>query len=401
MKNKPPLSIKNIFYILTLLLLINLNLFSSDYKVVGYYPNWAIYRNPAFKPHEIDPSLFTHINYAFSKVDTQGNIILFDPWADIEWRNDWQTEKPFWGNFRVLADMKKKHPHLKTLISIGGWTLSDTFSELASNPKARKNFAKNIVKFCKQYEFDGVDLDWEYPGFADHSGRPEDKKNFTLLLAEIHTAIKAVNPPLLLTIAAPAGPFHYKNMEVAHIHKYLDWLNLMTYDFHEPWPNSDTTVTNHNAPLYPPEHGPSSFAASEAINYYLSQGVPPEKLLMGLALYGRSFSGVGNVNDTGLHNTYTGPGSATTQEVGMRFFYDIKQNLLNTYQLHWDERCQVPYLYHPQKKEFISFDNETSLQIKCQFIKKMNLGGAMVWELTLDQRPGFDAMRAITNELNE
>ena len=98
---------------------------SSGYKVIGYFPNWGMYRNPSIYPHDIDANLVTHINYAFTKVDTAGNIHLFDPWADTDYRQDWNSQKPYWGHFRELYDLKQKHPHLKTLISIGGWTLSE------------------------------------------------------------------------------------------------------------------------------------------------------------------------------------------------------------------------------------------------------------------------------------
>lgn len=370
----------------------------SSYKVVGYFTNWGIYRNPSLKPHQIDPSLVTHINYAFANVDTAGNIILIDPWADTDYRTDWNSEKPYWGNFLELQDLKKKHPHLKTLISLGGWTLSTTFSALAENPTARRNFAQNAVAFCKKYGFDGVDIDWEYPCYAEHAGRPQDTENFTLLLAELHSAAKDASPNLFVTIAAPAGPFHYHNMEVSKIHHYLDWINLMTYDFHGAWPGDDQC--NHHSALYAAKEGHPELNIECAVNYYLQQGVPPEKIVVGMPLYGRSFANARST-PTGLFSTFSGPGGGTTQEVGMHFFYDIKQNLMRTHQYFWDDQAAAPYLYNPQTGEFITFDNETSLQLKCEWIKKMGLGGAMVWELGLDTMPNWDAMKAINQGLRE
>lgn len=389
---------KKINYLLsTLLILSSFTLIAEDYKVVGYYPNWAIYRNPVFKPNDINLDLVTHINYAFAKVDTAGNISLFDSWADIEYRSDWNTEKPYWGNFRQFYDLKKKYPKLKVLISVGGWTLSDPFSEMAANPSSRTNFVKSAIDFCKKYDLDGIDLDWEYPRFAEHSGRPQDKENFTLLLAELHQAAKKQSPALLVTIAAPAGPQHCQNMEINKIHHYLDGINVMTYDFHGPWGGDE--ITNHHSGLYPGKKGDPQFCAAAAIQYYLEQGVPSKKLIFGMPLYGRSFANVNPAEPSGLFSTYSGPGTGTTSEVGMRFFYDIKQNLLNSYQLHWDDNAKVPYLYSPQKREFITFDNEESLRLKSKFIKDMHLGGAMVWELGLDTRPSWDGMKAIVNEL--
>lgn len=389
-------TLKLIAFVLLTIIVFATSLIAQDYKVIGYYPNWAMYRNPSFKPQDIDFNLVTHINYAFAKVDKQGNILLFDPWADVDYRSDWNVEKPFWGNFRAFVDLKKKYPHIKTLISVGGWTLSDTFSDMAANGTSRANFAKSAVEFCKLYQFDGIDIDWEYPGFAEHSGSARDKKNFTLLLEELYYAAKSVNPALLITIAAPAGPSHYRNMEVDKIHHYLDWINLMTYDLHGPWGDSDNQITNHQSALYPPEQGNADLSVISAVNYYLQQGVPSEKLVLGMPLYGRVFA-----NANGLHSSYQGPGSGTTAEVGMRFFYDIKQNLLKTYQRHWDEVAEVPYLYNPYNKEFVTYDDEESLRKKSQFIKQMGLGGAMVWELGLDVRPSWSAMHAISDELKK
>src|SRR5690606_7978501 len=146
-------------------------------------------------------------------------------------------------------------PELKTLVSVGGWTLSDTFSQLAEKQETRENFARECVRFCKQYGFDGVDIDWEYPNYAEHNGRPIGTVNCTLLLEECQRALKAENPPLLLTIAAPAGPWHYANIEVDKIHQHLDWINLMCYDFHGPWGGSSDNVTNHHSGLYATQEG--------------------------------------------------------------------------------------------------------------------------------------------------
>lgn len=365
-------------------------------KIVGYYPNWAIYRNPAFHPKDIPAKLITHINYAFIKIDASGNLILIDPWADIDYRTDWNSEKPYWGNFRQLQDLKKQNPHLKTLASIGGWTLSDPFSDMAAHPKTREHFVHQCLEFCDKYGFDGIDIDWEYPGFAEHGGRPVDKTNFTLLLKELYLAAKSHEPPLLVTIAAPAGPVHYHNMEVGEIHRYLDWVNLMGYDFHGPWGGGEDAVTNHHSALYPSEKGNPQFNVDCAVSYYLMQGVPSEKIVLGMPLYGRSYALSG-----GLYSPYKGIGEGTTSEAGVRFFSDIKQRLLGSYIRQWDDLAQVPYLYHPGSGQFISYDDEQSLAIKCRYVKEQKLGGAMVWELGLDTMPSWDAMKTIRQTLDQ
>jgi chitinase len=365
-------------------------LFSHNYKVIGYYPSWAIYRTPSFKPHMIDASLVTHINYAFAKVDSSGNILLVDPWADTDYRSNWNSEKPFWGNFEELQELKKQNPELKTLISIGGWTLSDSFSALASSSITRANFAQNALQFCRQYGFDGIDIDWEYPGFAEHSGRPEDKENYTLLLADLNSVLEPEQ--LLLTIAAPAGPWHYANIEVDKIHPYVSWINLMTYDLHGPWADPDNTVTNHQAALYSPAEANPTLCIDSAVQYYISQGVPSTKIVIGMPFYGRSFA-----SSSGLYTAYTGPGSGTTQEKGVLFFYDIKQNLASN--RFWDNKAKASYIFDPRTKEFVTYDDEKALKLKSHYIKDHSLGGAMVWELGQDVQPTWDALHAINDGL--
>jgi GH18 family chitinase len=371
---------------------------NSDFKIVGYFPNWAMYRSIPFYPKDINPDQVTHVNYAFTRVDTTGNIHLFDPWADVEYRTDWNTQKPYHGHFGQFADIKAAHPELKTLVAVGGWTLSNTFSQVAEFQHTRENFARECVRFCKQYGFDGVDIDWEYPNYAEHNGRPIDVVNFTLLLEECDRALKAENPPLLLTIAAPAGPWHYANIEVDKIHQYLDWINLMCYDFHGPWGGSSDIVTNHHSGLYAAEQGHPLLNTEEAVRYYLDMGVPKEKLIVGVPFYGRSYGGVNDTPD-GLFSTYTGPGSATTEEEGMVFFYDIKRNYLQSHQLFWDDQAEAPYLYSPSQQDFITFESEESLRLKCQRIKALGLAGIMFWEISLDTRPQWDLLNVINQEL--
>jgi len=370
-----------------------------QHKVIGYFPNWGMYREQPLKPENLNGQLITHLNYAFTKVTTDGTIQLYDPWADVQYRDNWNEERPFWGHFKQLQDLKEQNPHLKTLISVGGWTLSDTFSELADSEAARNHFADQCVWFCQQYGFDGIDIDWEYPGFAEHSGRPVDQENFTLLLQTVSQRLKAESPSLLLTIAAPAGPWHYENMNVDEIHQYLDWVNLMTYDFHGPWGGEQDAVTNHHAALYPPTEGDSRLCVSEAVQYYLEQGVPAEKLVVGVPLYGRSYAGVDGSAD-GLGGTFTGVGTGTTAELGVLFYDDIVRNLLGQYTQHWDATAQVPYLYDEVNKEFVSYENEQSLQHKCSYIRDHRLGGIMFWELGMDTRPEWDMLRLMNRELN-
>jgi chitinase len=255
------------------------------------------------------------------------------------------------------------------------------------------------VAFCKKFQFDGVDIDWEYPCLEAHKGRPEDQKNFTLLLAELHAAAKKQQPQLLITIAGPATATRYEKIEVSALHRYVDWINLMCYNFHGPWGGKDDKVTNHHSALYATKLGSTTLNIDATVRYYLSQGVPKKKLVVGMPLYGRSYALTTATSD-GLHSGYNGAGKGTTVE-GIRSFSDIKINLVNKYKKFWDEQAKAPYLYDPKTKHFVTYDDEKSLGIKCDYIKAHGLGGAMVWELGWDTRPGWDAMRVVYRALQK
>lgn len=367
-----------------------------SYKIVGYFPSWALYRNPKLVPSDINANLLTHINYAFVKADADGNLALIDPWVDIEHGAEEKNEKPFLGNFGELNDLKEKFPHIKTMISIGGQTKSESFSHIAADVELRRVFVQSCIQFCEKYHFDGIDIDWEFPGSGDHQWVLEDKNNFTMLLKDLYAAAKAHNPSLFVTIAAPAGSHNYVNIELEKIAHFVDWINLMCYDFHGPW-DTKNGLTNHNAPLYATELGDPHLNVDSTVRYYLSNGFPAEKIVLGMPLFGRSYVGVSGTPD-GLNSHYTGPGKGT-EEIGILFYSDIKQHLLPTYMRYWDDQAKVPFLYNPNVQEFISYDDEDSYRYKCQYIKQQGLGGAMVWELGQDVRPSWELLTVVHKEL--
>ena len=236
----------------------------SDKRIIGYFPAWGIYERE-FNVADIDADKVTHINYAFANV-VGGECALGDPWGDVEKpMGDDTLETPLRGNFHQLQILKENHPGLKTLISVGGWTWSSGFSALAMTAASRAKFATSCVKFMKEYGFDGIDIDWEYPvGGGLDSGAPEDRQNFTLLLEELRATLDAQGAAdgdahYLLSIAAPAGPAIIANLEVDKIHPALDYINVTTYDFHGTW----ETSTNFNAPLYAASDDPSPAVRSK------------------------------------------------------------------------------------------------------------------------------------------
>jgi chitinase len=348
------------------------------YRVIGYYSSWSIY-STAYLVTDIPAAQLTHINYAFINISEDGECVLGDPWADTEfpYPGDDTNGDRLHGNFRQLQLLKEAHPHLQTLISVGGWTWSGRFSDVALTADSRAKFARSCVAMMLDYGFDGIDVDWEYPGgggLEGNTARPEDRDNFTLLLAELRAQLDAQGEQdgraYLLTIAVPAGN-QYRQMDLAAIHPLLDWMNLMAYDFNGGW--SDRT--GFNAPLYTEVGQPSADASVQA---YLEAGVPPDKLVLGVPFYGRGWTGVPATND-GLGQPFTGlPG-----EQGALNYRTLVDTFPNGTR-YWSEESQVPWLYDAETQTMFSYDDAESLASKAAYVREHGLGGMMIWELRAD-----------------
>lgn len=373
--------------------------------VIGYYPSWATTRGV---PLSAAPTQrLTHINYAFSNVSTSGECALGDPTADVEkvyaanesiTGKDDDSRADFYGNFNQLLELKKQNPQLKVLISVGGWTWSGNFSNAAKDEASRQRFAKSCIDlYLKQYAgvFDGIDIDWEYPVIGGlTNGSPDDTANFTLLLNELRLQMDALGETngehYLLTIAAPVGPGSIRNLDLPGIAAAVDWINLMTYDFHGTW---DST-TNFNAPLFRTADDPAdaSLNADATVQRYLAEGVPASKLVMGVPFYGRGWTGVADVD----HGLYQSAASAApgTHEAGSFEYNDIRDRYLPTWQYYWNQEANVPWLYDSASQTFISFDDSRSLEAKAGYVKDQGLAGVMIWEITQGDKNLIDGIYA-------
>lgn len=399
---------------------------ADSYKIVAYYPSWGAYAR-SFNVSNIDASKVTHINYAFADIawdgihgnpdptgpnpvtwPTQdengqtinvpnGTIVLGDPWIDTQKRFDGDTwDQPYAGNINQLNKLKQANPNLKTIISVGGWTWSNRFSDVAASQETRETFANSAVDFLRKFNFDGVDLDWEYPvsgGLAGNSYRAEDKQNYTKLLQEIRNKLNAAGAAdgkqYLLTIASGASPAFANNTELGSIAGIVDWINIMTYDFNGGWQQ----ITGHNAPLYyDPAAGSagvpdaSTFNADVAVQGHLNAGVPANKLVLGVPFYGRGWDGV-NSSGNGQYQSASGASQVGTWENGVFDFSDLEANYINKngYTRYWNDTAKVPYLYNSSTRRFISYDDTESLGYKTDYIKSKGLAGAMFWELSGDR----------------
>ena len=355
------------------------------YEVVGYYPNWQWYdRNKLVTPNTIDYSKYTILNYAFLVPEADGTISLFDPWADenlLLGQIDWSTG----GHFPNTSLIDIAHSNgVKVLPSIGGFTLSNNFPGIAADPNKRAIFAQSCVTLIQMYKFDGIDLDWEYPGFADHSGTPQDKANFPLLLQDIRTAIDnygaSIGKTMLLTAAVGAAEVRMENVDWPAVEPLLDIINLMSYDYFGTW---DAT-TNHNAPLFAPSQGDVTFNLEHSVNkLIIDYGVNPNKLTAGVPFYGRTTK----TNSTPvLHGPSTGVADNITfqEDEGTPLYYNVLQKL-SLFNENWDNVAKVPYLTGKDGlNTFISYDDLQSIELKAQFIVEKQLRGAIIWEITGD-----------------
>jgi chitinase len=375
---------------------------SATPRIIAYYPGWSVERSPRYCVADIPADRLTHVNYAFADVSARnGQIAMGDPWADIDRIDPGDDDSPggLHGNFNQFLLLKERHPHLKTLISIGGWAWSDNFSDAAATHESRLRFARSCAAFASRYRFDGIDIDWEYPGSDGlQPGRPEDSRNFTLLLAELRRQLDLQanrdGCPYLLTIASPAGLSKIAAIEVDQIHQYLDFINIMTYDFAGAW----SPVTSFNAPLYgtssplqPQDDFSQNAHGHAAVEAFLEQGTPPDKLVLGAPFYGRGWQGVSSDND-GLFQLHEGAADLRAS------YRALVENDLYGMSRFWHEEAKVPWLYDSEKKIMVSYDDPESMRHKGAYVRQRGLGGAMFWELTGDDAD-HSLLRALTQGL--
>jgi len=361
----------------------------SNKTIVGYYPNWQWYdRSNLINPETILYEKYDIINYAFFNPQADGNIALTDPWAD---ENLLLGPMIWWPD--PHNDSTKSLPYLahqagvKVLPSIGGWTLSNNFSGISADPVKRENFANNCVALINEYNFDGIDLDWEYPGYAPNGGTPDDKVNFTLLLQDVRSALDELEitkgQEYLLTSCFGAAQERMESIEWDNVVPLVDMVNFMTFDFHGSW----DPESNHHTPLYSPAVGDPDWCLDGAFTILTEEyNVPPEKINMGIAFYGKSFA-----NCTQLYGTHTGYDGATFwEDEGQPLYYNVLKKM-DQFTYYWDDQVKCPYLLGNSINTFVTYDNTESVALKAHYIKDNNAKGAIIWEITgdyLETTPG-------------
>lgn len=335
---------------------------AKHFRIVAYVAGWSV-------PPVIHAEKLTHINFAFARITPDGRVALAGRQLEAALE-------------RVVA-LRKSKPDLKVIISVGGWT-ADGFSDAALTDASRQVFAASAVEFVRKYSLDGVDIDWEYPGqgIAGIRYRAEDRQNFTRLLLALRTSLDMASRQngrtgdgrYTLTIAS-ADREYFDHTEMEKLHVYLDWLNVMGYDFF----SSLTPTTGHHAGLYRSTLAAASDRdADSSIRQHLAAGIPPGKLVLGVAFYGRAFTGVRPIN-RGINQPYA-------RFEGEHSYAEIREKLVSSagFVRGWDDRAKAPYLWNAASKTFITYDDPQSLAIKANYVREHHLGGMMFWELSED-----------------
>ena len=359
--------------------------------IAGYVAGWGV-RTKGTRIDDLPAAKYlTHVIYAFGRVAEDGRAALGSACLDAGLCDDSASAagRPG-GNFASLGELKRRYPRLKVMVSIGGWTGSGRFSDVALTDASRRLFASSAIdQFIRRFPgvFDGLDIDWEYPvggGLPENAKRPEDRRNFTSLMRELRRQLDEQGARdgrrYELAAATTAGEQGIGNLEVDSLAKVVDFLNVMTYDYY-----AGGSVTGFNAPLYSAANDPSPKRnVDSTVALYLRAGLPADKLVVGVPYYARVYAGVPRVND-GLFQTAGGTAPREWTGTNTDVSHLTRAGLESAgFTVRTEPKAQAPYAFNPTTGLWITFDDAESLARKAAYVRARGLRGIMIWEAGSD-----------------
>jgi chitinase len=341
------------------------NTVSADgqFVVIGYVPGFR----GEIDETTIDANKLTHINYAFVNVKDS-----------MAWLENIGADTI---NFQRLNKLKTVNPSLKILFSVGGWSWSENFSDAVLTENSRRKFARTNVDIVEKYDLDGVDIDWEYPGMKgqDNVFRPEDKENFTLMFKALREELDALGDrtgkSYQLTTAIPCFTRFIEITEMAKAQEYLDYINLMAYDFYVAG-----NTAGHHSNLFPSENYEKEQSGHRAYQEYTKAGVPAHKLVLGIPFYGRSWY-MKTADNLGINR----PVDSLARGGGYTF---VKDSIATRpgFVRHWDMNAKAPFLFNAETNQLVSYDDEESVKLKCAYVRGHGMAGVMFWQYASDPK---------------
>ncbi|KAI0103116.1 glycoside hydrolase family 18 protein [Hypoxylon sp. NC0597] len=339
-----------------------------------YYPSWRIYRD--FPPSSLQLDCINRILYAFVLLNEDGTLRFLDDYADYIKPVDGEK-----GCLRALAKLKQQKPDLKTLISVGGASGSQEFPAVAADPAHRAMFARSCRQFVDEWQFDGVDIDWEHPT------TPQTGSDYIALLGSLRESLPS--PRYLLTTALPVGEYCLKNIDLRAAAQLLDSLNLMGYDFNGSW----TAVSGHHAQLFPPlgpgypAHPDLRLSCHRGVEYLVSHGFPRRKIVLGVPAYARTFAGA-----KGIGQPFNGSGEIDYVDLPRGWIHAAKVDQTVVAASFVDNSAGG--------RGFMSFDVPETVRCKAEYVKKMGLSGLFYWTGVGDVKGPESLVRAGYEGLN-
>jgi chitinase len=315
--------------------------------ILGYYPSW---RAKYLPPADVQYKYFNYVTQAFLPTSADGKL-------------------GYSKDFDNAQFVKSAHENgTKVLLSLGGGSNGKAFGEMAANDAARHRYLREVLDFAKRYNYDGVDIDWEFP-------KKEQEALLVQFVKELHSALQAWRKDTIITMAVPAVYWSGQYFDVPKLVPYIDYWNVMSYDFHGSWGHAGFLSA-----LFPTSSDPvdgDKYNLQYSLNYWLQRGVPKANILMGIPAYGRAFA----TKSWGTKTDEKPPYNAIT-------YRQILPLLDAGWEKHWDDEAKVPWIELPGTDYRISYEDPHSVQLKAQWAKDQGIGGVFFWEISQDYLNG-------------